>query len=57
MNDNKYGQPILGGGKYRREGQKIGEMELSEVTLLYVVILRSKLRELLKRLARSSVRG
>jgi DNA-directed RNA polymerase beta subunit len=23
MNDNKYGQPILGGGKYRREGELV----------------------------------
>ena len=28
MDDNKYNEPILGRGRYRSEGQKIGEMEL-----------------------------
>lgn len=30
MNDTRYFEPIMGKGRYRGEGQKIGEMELSE---------------------------
>ena len=29
MTDNRYGEPLMGRGRYRSEGQKIGEMELS----------------------------
>lgn len=29
MTDNKFGEPLMGRGRYRSSGQKIGEMELS----------------------------
>jgi hypothetical protein len=29
MTDNRYGEPLMGRGRYRSEGQKVGEMELS----------------------------